>query len=103
MWMMGAEFTYEVALADSVNLSANYTYTETEQKSGAFKGQPLNEMPKHMANLTVDYDIPDKLNVWSRLHYRSETSTFLGRASMSEKLLDMNSWISDLTMILQII
>ncbi|ANF81320.1 hypothetical protein A3K93_03325 [Acinetobacter sp. NCu2D-2] len=83
--MYGAEATFEAELAPGVNLLTNYTYTETEQKSGKFKGQPLNEMPKHMANLTVDYEITDDLNIWSRLHYRSETSSFLGRASMSDK------------------
>lgn len=83
--MYGAEATFEAELAPGVNLLTNYTYTETEQKSGKFKGQPLNEMPKHMANVTVDYELSDELNIWSRLHYRSETSSFLGRGSMSDK------------------
>ncbi|QIO05269.1 TonB-dependent receptor domain-containing protein [Acinetobacter shaoyimingii] len=83
--MYGAEATFEAELAPDVNLVANYTYTKTEQKSGKFKGQPLNEMPEHMFNITVDYDIFDALNIWSRLHYRSETSSFLSRTSMSTK------------------
>ena len=39
---------------------------------------------EHMFNITVDYNISDALNVWSRLHYRSETSSYLSRTSMSE-------------------
>ncbi len=82
--MQGIEATYDIELGEGVNLGANYTYTDTEIKSGAYKGQPLNQMPEHMFNVTVDYDIYDALNVWSRLHYRSETSPYLGRSSMSK-------------------
>ncbi len=78
--MQGLEATFDTELADGVNLSTNYTYTETEQKSGALKGEPLNQMPKHMFNATVDFDINETLDVWTRLHYRSETSAYLGRA-----------------------
>ncbi|MDQ9020700.1 TonB-dependent receptor [Acinetobacter sichuanensis] len=81
--MQGVEATFDTELADGVNLSTNYTYTETEQKSGDLKGQPLNQVPKHMFNATVDYTINDALDIWTRLHHRSETSSYLGRASMS--------------------
>lgn len=81
--MQGIEATYEIALADHANLAANYTYTDTEIQSGQYKGNPLNQMPEHMFNVTVDYDINDQLNVWNRLHYRSETSQSLGRSSMT--------------------
>ena len=83
--LQGIEATVETDLNEYTTLSANYTYTNTEIKSGEFKGQPLNEMPKHMFNITVDYNISDALNVWSRLHYRSETSSYLSRTSMSEQ------------------
>lgn len=83
--MQGIEATYEVELADNVNLAANYTYTDTEIKSGQYSGKPLNMMPEHMFNITVDYGISDQLDVWSRLHYRSETSQSLGRSSMTEE------------------
>ncbi|OTG69272.1 hypothetical protein B9T25_01365 [Acinetobacter sp. ANC 4470] len=81
--LKGIEATVEATLNDYTTLSANYTYTNTEIKSGEFKGQPLNEMPKNMFNLTADYEINDALNVWSRLHYRGETSAYLSRTSMS--------------------
>ena len=82
--MQGVEASFDTELAEGVNLNTNYTYTETEQKSGDLKGQPLNQMPKHMFNATVDYNINDALDVWTRLHYRSETSSYLGRATMSD-------------------
>ena len=82
--MQGVEATFDTELAEGVNLSTNYTYTETEQKSGSLKGQPLNEIAKHMFNATVDYSINDAMDVWTRLHHRSQSSAYLGRASMSE-------------------
>lgn len=82
--MQGVEASFETELAEGVNLNTNYTYMETEQKSGALKGQPLNQIPKHMFNATIDYNINDALDVWTRLHVRSETSSYLGRTSMSE-------------------
>lgn len=72
--LMGVEATFETDLTEYVHLNANYTYTDTEIKSGASKGQALNNMPEHVFNVTVDYDINDALNLWSRLHYRSQTS-----------------------------
>ena len=81
--MQGIEATYDVELADNINLAANYTYTDTEIQSGQYKGNSLNQMPEHMFNITVDYGINDQLDIWSRLHHRSETSQSLGRSSMT--------------------
>ena len=82
--LRGIEAIVEANLTDDTSLTANYTFTDTEIKSGAFKGQPLNAMPEHMFNLTVDHEINDALNIWSRLHYRAETSAYLSRTSMSK-------------------
>ena len=81
--LKGIEATIESDINEYMTVGANYTFTDTEIKSGEFKGRPLNEMPEHIFNLTVDYDINDALNIWSRLHYRSETSAYLSRTSMS--------------------
>lgn len=82
--LKGIEATVEADLTEYTSFIANYTFTDTEIKSGEFKGQPLNEMPEHMFNITVDHEISDVLNVWSRLHYRAETSAYLSRTSISE-------------------
>lgn len=81
--LKGIELTLDSELNEYTRLTANYTFTDTEIKSGAFKGRPLNAMPEHMFNITMDYDINDALNMWSRLHYRTETSAYLSRTSMS--------------------
>lgn len=82
--MRGAEATFAWEINSDVNWSANYTYTDTEQKSGKFKGKPLNEMPKHMFNTTIDWQNTDAMNLWGRYNFRSETSEYLGRTSMSK-------------------
>lgn len=80
--MRGVEATFGWAITPNVNWLANYTYTDTEQKSGQFKGKPLNEMPKHMFNTTLDWQATDTVSMWSRLNVRSKTSDYLSRTSM---------------------
>lgn len=80
--MRGAEFTLDYAVLDNLTASTSYTYTKSEQKSGEFKGQPLNKMPKHMLNIGLDYDISDAWNTWADYNYRSKTSDYLSRTAM---------------------
>ncbi|MCH0622199.1 TonB-dependent receptor, partial [Klebsiella pneumoniae] len=60
------------------------TYTESEQKSGQFSGKPLNKMPKHMFNTTLDWQATPDVGFWSRLNLRGKTSEYLSRTSMSQ-------------------
>ncbi|WP_109441258.1 ligand-gated channel protein [Acinetobacter haemolyticus] len=82
--MRGAEATLGWKVLPNVNLSANYTFTDTEQKSGVNKGKPLNEMPKHMFNTTADWEINDQFSSWGRVNYRSKTSDYLSRTAMAK-------------------
>ena len=82
--MRGVETTFGWQINDAVKLNANYTFTDTEQKSGVNKGKPLNEMPKHMFNTTVDWQATDTIGTWTRVNYRSETSDYLSRTSMAK-------------------
>ncbi|EPF70977.1 ligand-gated channel protein [Acinetobacter rudis] len=82
--MRGVEATFTWQVIPTVNLTANYTFTDTEQKSGKFKGKPLNQMPEHMFNTTVDWEVNDQISTWSRLNFRSKTSEYLSRTSMSK-------------------
>lgn len=54
------------------NLSANYTYTESEQKSGAEAGRPLYDTPEHMANARLRWTASGKLSLWVSGEYRSD-------------------------------
>ncbi|NAR49656.1 ligand-gated channel protein [Acinetobacter haemolyticus] len=82
--MRGAEATFGWKVLPNVKLSANYTFTDTEQKSGINKGKPLNEMPKHMFNTTADWEINDQFSSWGRVNYRSKTSDYLSRTAMAK-------------------
>ncbi|RUP39540.1 MAG: ligand-gated channel protein [Acinetobacter sp.] len=82
--MRGAEATFGWNVLPSVNVSANYTFTDTEQKSGVNSGKPLNEMPKHMFNTTADWEISDQFSSWGRVNYRSKTSDYLSRTTMAK-------------------
>ena len=82
--MRGVESTFGWKITQDVNWTANYTYTESEQKSGQFSGQPLNKMPKHMFNTTLDWQATQDVGLWSRLNFRGKTSEYLSRTSMSQ-------------------
>lgn len=81
--MRGVESTFGWKITSDINWTTNYTYTQSEQKSGQFAGKPLNEMPKHMVNSTLDWQATEEVGVWGRLNFRSKTSEYLSRTSMS--------------------
>ncbi|MGL5384487.1 MAG: ligand-gated channel protein [Serratia sp. (in: enterobacteria)] len=81
--MRGIEVTTGWQITDDWKLSTNYTFTESEQKSGEFQGKALNQMPKHMINSVLDWQATEDLGLWSRVNFRSETSEYLSRTSMA--------------------
>lgn len=82
--IQGLEFTLDYAITNDLSWMSSYTFTDSEQKSGDFKGEPLNKQPRHMFNTNLDWLVTDKLNLWSQYNYRSRTSDYLSRTSMSE-------------------
>lgn len=82
--MRGVESTFGWKITSGVNWTANHTYTESEQKSGQFSGKPLNKMPKHMFNTTLDWQATQDVGFWSRLNFRGKTSEYLSRSSMAQ-------------------
>lgn len=100
--MQGVEASLNYWLTDSLQFKADYTYTDSEQKTGDFAGEPLNKMPKQMANVSLNWDASNKLNLWGRVNYRGETTDYLGRTSMSDgtpeyTLVDIGAmyWLTD--------
>lgn len=81
--IQGVEFSLDYALTPALRLSASYTYTASEQKSGEFAGEPLNKIPKNMANVSFDWQASALLTAWAQANYRGRTSDFLSRTSMS--------------------
>ncbi|WP_036772576.1 ligand-gated channel protein [Photorhabdus australis] len=75
----GVEATMNWDIVENWSLAANYTYTDSEQKSGTNKGKPLNKMPKHMANATLNWQTLPEMQTWARVNFRGKTSDYLGR------------------------
>ncbi|MDO9432074.1 MAG: TonB-dependent receptor [Phenylobacterium sp.] len=68
----GIETSARLRFAQDWNLGVNYTYTDSEQKSGASTGKPLTDTPKHMLNANLRWAATDRLTTWLRGEYRSE-------------------------------
>lgn len=72
--LRGVEWTLDYRILDNLNYRHSYTFTETEQKSGVYKGEPLNDMAKHMFNASLDWQVAQQWSLWTQYNYRGETS-----------------------------
>ena len=70
--IQGLELAGRLKLSDTWTLRGNYTYTDSEQKSGTNKGLPLNNTAKHMLNATVDWQAMPKLNLFLTMEARAK-------------------------------
>lgn len=68
----GVELATRIQLAPAWALSANYTYTDSEQKSGEQEGEPLTDTPEHAVNATLRWQTTDRLSTWLSAEYRSK-------------------------------
>ncbi len=67
----GIEVAGRYGIVDGLSVRANYTYTDSEQLSGADKGLPLTQTAKHMANATLDWEILRGLSAQLTAEHRS--------------------------------
>ncbi|WP_420145603.1 TonB-dependent receptor domain-containing protein [Sphingobium sp.] len=86
----GMEVATKFAFTDTLSLTANYTYTETEQLSGAEEGLPLIGMPKHMLNGNLRWKLGEKASVWARAEVRS--SRYRGANAQQTAVGDFRSY-----------
>lgn len=70
--LQGVEASFAMPLGP-VRLTSNYTYSDSEITSGESKGKPLNNTPKHMFNVGLDWQANSKLGVWGKVKYKSNT------------------------------
>lgn len=82
--MQGAELAATWSMTPTLRLTASYTHTESEQRSGEFKGDPLNKQPRHMANAMLDWQVTDRLGSWLQANYRGRASSYLRRTAMED-------------------
>lgn len=59
----GVEVAGRWRILDSLGLRGNYTFTDSEQKSGAEIGRPLGNSARHMANASLDWQATDRLTL----------------------------------------
>jgi outer membrane receptor for ferrienterochelin and colicins len=85
----GVEVGTSLEFAENWKISANYTHTDSKQKTGADIGKPLNNTPKHMFNTKLDWKATQKLNLWAQASYNSERyrSEDTGAFTNTKKLL----------------
>lgn len=81
--IQGAELAGRWQATEQLAVRANYTYTDSEQKSGVNKGRPLGNSAKHMANLTLSWNATDTLNLFLTSEYR--TKRYYGWDTINDK------------------
>ena len=70
--LQGVEIAGQYTITKTVSVNGNYTWTDSEQKSGPEQGQPLTNSAEHMANLTLNWEATDFMNLYLQGVYRSD-------------------------------
>lgn len=65
----GAELNGRWDITRAFALKGNYTYTDSEQKSGSNAGAPLSLTPEHKANVSADWTLSEKAQAWASVNY----------------------------------
>ena len=72
----GLEAAYSMPLnigLGRAKLNTSYTFTDSEVSTGPDAGKPLNNLPKHMLNLGVDWNVTGQWKLWTKARYKSKT------------------------------
>jgi outer membrane receptor for ferrienterochelin and colicins len=75
----GLELAGGWQFAPAWKLAMNYTYTDSEQKSGINQGAPLTNTPEHMAHARLSWTTSERLTLWFKGEYRGERARFTDR------------------------
>lgn len=70
----GVEASLAAPLTDALSLTASYTFTDSEQKSGEYAGEPLTQLPRHQISTSLDWQVNSKLSQWTKVTYRGKES-----------------------------
>lgn len=76
----GGEVAARFEFTDRFSLGLNYTYTVSEQKTGAEQGLPLTNTPRHMLNGNLRWRPADAITTWIRGELRSDRYRGAGAA-----------------------
>lgn len=102
----GIEVAGRWRILENLGLRGNYTWTDSEQKSGAEIGRPLGNSAEHMANASLDWQVTDRFNLLLSSEMRSDRYRGL-HAITGEELVyksytvlnlggsyELNSWLT---------
>ena len=81
----GVEVAGRYQIRSKLALRANYTWTDSEQTSGANAGQPLTNTAKHMANATLDWAVTPEFS--TQLSWEARSDRFRGSVDANGRLL----------------
>lgn len=87
----GLELSGNWQALSNVAIKGNFTYLDSEQKSGVDRGRPLSLTPKRKASLRADWDITDRALAWAATHYNGEEygATLTGQSSRAYTTADV--------------
>ncbi|MFA7553250.1 MAG: TonB-dependent receptor [Spongiibacteraceae bacterium] len=83
--IQGIEIAGRYQISARWSLQANYTWTDSEQKSGSEEGEPLTNTAEHMANATLDWQATERLGVFLQAELRSDR--YRGWDSVNDKAM----------------
>jgi len=93
----GVELASRWQFLPAWSLSAHYTHTESEQRSGVDKGAPLTNTPRHLVSARLDWQASERLDLWLKGEYRSERRRFLHhRDNLSSAELALQEGVGNL-------
>ncbi|MGY0560864.1 TonB-dependent receptor domain-containing protein [Luteimonas sp. A277] len=72
----GVELAARWQFAEAWSMGGNWTWADTEQKSGEDRGAPFTNQAKHSVNASLDWEATDTLSLWLRGEYRGERDRF---------------------------
>ena len=73
----GIELASSWQFARNWSVRGNYTFTDSEQKSGENRGAKLTNTPEHVLHARLNWQTTDQLNLWLSGEYRGERDRFL--------------------------
>lgn len=71
--LRGVEAAFGMPVTDKLMLNSSYTLSDSEIKSGSSVGKALNNTPRHMLNVGLDYQLNNSLKLWTKAKYKSKS------------------------------
>lgn len=87
----GLELTAAWEISPDLNLRGNYTYTNSKQDTGDYRGFPLARTPEHMASLRLDWETPvEGLHAWGAANYHGSEINAGARTGTNGRQVTIN-------------